>query len=111
VLHVRPDEVTVIGPSYHIGHGVVIDGANLGKHVVVSMHAILHDGVVTGGEALVAAGSVVLANIDILSGKMVVGVPGKIVGDVSEEQMAACGWGTKLCQGLPARCNIGLRRL
>ncbi len=49
--------------------------------------------------------------MEIPSGKMVLGVPGKIVGDVSEEQKAAWDWGAELYQGLPARCKKSLRRL
>jgi len=111
VLHVRPDAVTVIGRSCHIGHGAVIHGASLGKHVMVGMHAVLHDGVVIWDEALVGAGCVTLANMEIPEGKMVVGMPGRVAGDVSEEQKAAWDWGTNLYQGLPARCKKSLRRL
>jgi len=111
VLHVRPDEVTDIGPSCHIGHGAVIHGATLGTHVMVGAHAVIHDGVVVGDEALIGAGCVVPANMEIPGGKMVLGVPGKIVGDVSKEQKVAWRWGTKLYQGLPARCKKSLRRL
>jgi phenylacetic acid degradation protein len=111
VLHVRPDEVTDIGPACHIGHGAAIHGATLGRHVMVGMNAVIHDGAVIGDEALVGAGCVVLADAEIPGGKMVVGVPGKVVGDVSREQVEAWDWGLKLYQALPARCEKGLRRL
>lgn len=111
VLHVRPDEVTVLGPDCHIGHGAIIHGASLGRHVMVGMHAVIHDGVVIGDDALIGTGCVVLSDLMIPAGKMVLGVPGKIMGDVSAEQKAAWDWGLKLYQALPARCREGLRAL
>jgi phenylacetic acid degradation protein len=111
VLHVRPDEVTVVGPACHIGHGAIIHGATLGRHVMVGMHAVIHDGAVIGDEVLMGAGCVVLANAGVPGGKMVVGVPGKVVGDVSREQVEAWDWGLELYQALPARCLKSLRRL
>ncbi len=111
VLHVSPDEVTEVGPSCHIGHGAVVHGATLGYHVMVGMRAVIHDGVVIGDEALIGAGCVVLPGMQIPAGKVVVGVPGKILGDVSEEQKAAWAWGLELYQALPARCVKGLHPL
>jgi len=111
VLHVRPDEVTIVGPSCHIGHGAVVHGATLGYHVMVGIRAVIHDGVVIGDEALIGAGCLVLPDMEIPGGKVVVGVPGKIMGDVSEEQKAAWAWGLELYQALPARCLKGLRPL
>ena len=111
VLHVRPGEVLAIGASCHIGHGAVVHATTLGYHVMVGIRAVIHDGVVIGDEALVGAGCVVLPDTEIPGGKVVVGVPGKIVGDVSEEQKEAWAWGLKVYQALPARCLAGMRRL
>jgi carbonic anhydrase/acetyltransferase-like protein (isoleucine patch superfamily) len=111
VLHVRPDEVMVLGRDCHIAHGAIVHASTLGHHVVVGMHAVIHDGVIIGDEALIGAGCVVLSDMEIPSGKVVVGVPARIVGDVSEEQRAAWAWGLDLYQALPARCLKGLRPL
>jgi phenylacetic acid degradation protein len=111
VLHVRPDEVMVIGPSCHIGHGAIIHATSLGYHVVVGMRAVIHDGVVIGDEALIGAGCVVLSDMEIPGGKVVVGVPARVVGEVSEEQRAEWAWGLDLYQALPARCLKSMRRL
>lgn len=111
VLHVRPEETTILGPDCHIGHGAIIHGAHLGRHVMVGMNAVIHDGVVVGDEALIGSGCVVLADMQIPRGKMVLGVPGKIVGDVSEDQKVAWEWGLKQYQALPARCLRDLRPL
>jgi carbonic anhydrase/acetyltransferase-like protein (isoleucine patch superfamily) len=78
---------------------------------MVGIRAVIHDGVVIGDEALIGAGCVVLPDMEIPGGKVVVGVPGKILGDVSEEQKAAWAWGLGVYQALPARCLKSMRRL
>jgi phenylacetic acid degradation protein len=67
--------------------------------------------VVIGDEALIGAGCVVLSDMEIPGGKVVVGVPARVVGEVSEEQMADWAWGLDLYQALPARCLKSMRRL
>jgi hypothetical protein len=42
---------------------------------------------------------------------VVVGVPGRVVGDVTPEQEEFTWWGTRVYQELPARCHAGLRRI
>jgi len=108
VLHVRPDEVTLLGPDCNVAHGAIIRGAQLGRHVMVGMHATLHDSVVAGDDALIGSVCVVLAGMQIPDGKMVVGVPGTIVGEVSAGQKAAWEWGQRQYQALPPRCLKGL---
>jgi len=71
VLHVRPDEMTILGPDCHIGHGAIIHGASLGRHVMVGMNAVIHDGVVVGDDVLIGTGCVVLGDQTIPAGKMV----------------------------------------
>ncbi len=111
VIHVRPDEVVRLGPSSHVGHGAILHGCTLCTHVLVGMGAILHDGVVVGDGAVIASGCVLLQGMEVPPGKLVIGVPGRVVGDVRPEQREFWEWGTRLYQGLPARCHASLRRI
>ena len=99
VVNVGPDQVTEMGPSCHVGHGVVIYGATLGRNAIAGMHAVIHDGV------RIRAGCVMLWN------NTVAGASGKTLGDVSEEQRTAWDWGLKSYQGLSSRGKESLRRL
>jgi hypothetical protein len=47
----------------------------------------------------------------LTSDPLVIGVPGRVVGDVRPEQREFWEWGTRLYQGLPARCQASLRRI
>ncbi|MFQ6013909.1 MAG: gamma carbonic anhydrase family protein [Anaerolineae bacterium] len=111
VIHARPGETTHLGPNSHVGHGSIIHGVTLREHVLVGMGAVLHDGVTVGEGAVIGAGCVILEGTSIPAHKLVVGVPGHVVGDVTPEQDEFFWQGTRLYQGLAGRCLVGLRRL
>ena len=51
----------------------------------------------------------VLENMEIPGGQVAIGVPPKILSEVSHEQRSAWDWGLKLCQALPACWHKTLR--
>jgi carbonic anhydrase/acetyltransferase-like protein (isoleucine patch superfamily) len=76
-----------IGDNVIFGHGAISNGRKIGNNVVVSIGStILHD-VEIGDYSIIAAGCVVREKMIIPERSFVVGVPGKIKGTVSEEQM------------------------
>ncbi len=109
VIHTFPEQTARLGRDSHIGHGAVIHGATIRENVLVGMGAILHDGVEIGKGCIIGSGCVVTANQIIPEGKLVVGVPGQVVGDVSPELAQAKLRGTKIYQTLPRRCKDTLR--
>lgn len=111
VFHVKPDQAVVLGDSCHIGHGAILHGPTLGYHVVVGMGAIIMDGAFLEDECCIAAGSLVSSGVRIPGGKLVVGSPGKIVGDISDQLERYLRWGTALYQELPASCHDSLREV
>jgi phenylacetic acid degradation protein len=86
VIHVRPGGVVRLGPSSHVGHGAILHGCTLGEHVLVGMGAISHDDALVGDGAVIASGCVLLEGMETPPGKLVAGVPGRVVGDVRPEQ-------------------------
>lgn len=111
VFHVIPDESVVLGPESHIGHGAILHTCTLGRHVLVGMGAVIQDHVKIGDGSIIGAGAILKAGMTVPPAKLVVGIPGRIAGDVSEEKRKAAAWGTKIYQGLPARCHATLRRI
>ena len=105
------DETVTLGPSSHIGHASILHGCTLGFHVLVGMGSIINDHVEIGDESVLGAGCVLPADQKIPPGKLVVGVPGRIIGDVSENLRELSNWGTREYQALPPRCHKSLRRI
>ncbi|MCL5266192.1 MAG: gamma carbonic anhydrase family protein [Chloroflexi bacterium] len=111
VIHAAPDREAVLGDNCHIGHGAIVHEALLGNHVLVGMGAVVQDGARVGDDAIVGAGCVILVGKEIPPRKVVVGVPGEVVGDVSEERAKASWAGTQLYQALPSRYQKAFREI
>jgi phenylacetic acid degradation protein len=73
------------------------------------MNAVVMDRAAIGAGSIVGALTFVPADMVIPERKVVVGNPARIVKDVSDEMLAWKSEGTRLYQGLPARCHATLR--
>ena len=77
----------LIGDNVHIGHGAVVNGKRIGSHVLIGMNStILHDAEI-GDFCIIGAGSMVGQDMKIPHRSFVVGVPAKIKGEVTDEQL------------------------
>jgi len=80
-------EEVSIGDNVHIGHGAVINCRQIGNNVLIGMNAtILHD-VEIGDSCIIGAGCLVSQGMQIPDKSFVVGVPGKIKGQASPQQL------------------------
>jgi carbonic anhydrase/acetyltransferase-like protein (isoleucine patch superfamily) len=83
VLHGGEDPVTEIGEGATIGHLCVVHGAVIGAEALIGNGATVLDGAVVGSRALVAAGATVPPGMTIPDGMLAVGLPARIVGEIS----------------------------
>jgi Carbonic anhydrases/acetyltransferases, isoleucine patch superfamily len=63
----------------------VVHGAKIGDNVLIGICGIILDGVEIGDWSIVAAGSLVAPNTKIGSNSVVMGLPGKVVRSVGED--------------------------
>ena len=85
IIHADPEIGTVIGNNVTIGHNAVIHNAHIEDYAIVGMSAVVTDYAKVGKWSIVAEGCVVKKSQEIPSGKIVAGVPAKIIGDVNDE--------------------------
>ena len=107
-IHMFPGVTVVLEESAHIGHGAVVHGARIGRNALIGMNAVIMDNAFVGPECIVGALTFVPAEMQIPARKVVVGNPGKVVKDVSDEMIAWKTEGTRLYQALPARLHATL---
>lgn len=88
MVHADPHVPNVVGEHVTVGHRCVLHGARVGDRCLIGMGAILLGGSQIGAESIVAAGAVVKEGAVIPPRSLVVGVPGRVVKDVSDEQVA-----------------------
>jgi carbonic anhydrase/acetyltransferase-like protein (isoleucine patch superfamily) len=88
VLHADPGYPAVVGEGCVLGHNAVVHGCEIGDHCLVGMGCIILNGAKIGEGSIVAAGAVVPEGREFPPHSLIVGIPAKRVGDVSEEQAA-----------------------
>lgn len=108
-IHMFPGVTVLLKESAHIGHGAIIHGATIGRNVMVGMNAVIMDEVEVGDESIIGAMAFINANTKIPPRSLVVGNPGKIIKQVSDEMIAWKTKGTRLYQTLPKDCYDSLR--
>lgn len=84
VIHARPGETTTIGSNVTIGHGAIVHTPKeIGDFCVIGMGAVVSDFAVLGEWVALGEGAVVPNNKEIAAGKVAVGVPAKVIADVT----------------------------
>ena len=89
VIHTDLGYPTTIGKNCTIGHGAIIHGCTIGDNSLVGMGATVLNGAVIGRNCLIGAGALVPEGREIPAGSLVVGMPGKVVRALSDEEIAA----------------------
>ncbi len=100
-IHMFPGVTVLLKEGAHIGHGAIVHGATIGSNCLVGMNAVIMDNVQLGDESIVGALSFIKEGQIIPARSLVVGNPGKIIKQVSDEMIAWKKEGTKLYQQLP----------
>lgn len=111
VLHARPDEICTIGNRVTIGHGAIIHNATIKDWVVVGMGAIVSDYAVVGEWGVIGEGCVVRNKQEIPERKVAVGVPAKVIADVTDDYKELWTRYKGLYTELAKRNIEGLKRL
>jgi len=83
VIHARPNEKTIIGNSVTIGHAAIIHNATIHDWAIIGMGAIVSDYAEIGEWAVVAEGAVVKNKEKIPDKAIAVGVPAKVVAEIT----------------------------
>lgn len=87
VVHARPGETTVIGNHVTVGHLSVIHTPTISDWVVIGMGAVISDFAHIGTWAAIGEGAVVKNNFEVPEKAIAVGIPAKVIGNVSQEYM------------------------
>jgi carbonic anhydrase/acetyltransferase-like protein (isoleucine patch superfamily) len=86
ILHGDPGKPTILEDHVTVGHRAVIHSAHIERGCLIGIGAIILDGVRVGSGSIIGAGAVVTK--DVPSRSLVVGIPGKVVRQISPEEAA-----------------------
>jgi gamma-carbonic anhydrase len=89
VIHVSSNtHATVIEEEVTVGHRVVLHGCHVERGCLIGIGAILMDGVRVGEQSLVAAGTLLTPGTIIPPRSMVMGSPGRVKRELTEDELA-----------------------
>jgi carbonic anhydrase/acetyltransferase-like protein (isoleucine patch superfamily) len=86
VVHTSAGFPTIIGKDVSVGHGAILHGCRIDDRVLVGMGAIVLNGAHVGTGSVIGAGAVVREGMEVPGGSVVVGIPGKVIKQASDEQ-------------------------
>ncbi|MBI5446739.1 MAG: gamma carbonic anhydrase family protein [Deltaproteobacteria bacterium] len=110
VIHARDGGRTVVGSYVQLGHGSILHNCTVKDHAVVGIGAILGDYSVVGDWAIIGEGALVRGYIP--DGAIAVGIPAKVIGQVTDRHKEEWQFYKDLYADLASRrYPAGLRRI
>lgn len=95
VLHVDEGMPLNIGEQVTVGHQAMLHGCTVGSGSLIGIGAVVLNGAQIGNNCLVGAKALITENTVVPDGSLVLGSPGKIVRQLSPEQIAGMHTGTR----------------
>jgi carbonic anhydrase/acetyltransferase-like protein (isoleucine patch superfamily) len=87
IVHTDYGEPQVIEEGVVVGHRAVLHGRFIGRDTLIGMGALLLSGCEIGAECLIAAGSLITEKRRIPPRSVVMGAPGRVVREVTDEDL------------------------
>lgn len=85
-VHVNYNCPAQIGKGVTVGHGAIIHGSKIGDNCLIGMNAVVLESEI-GANCLIGAGAVITAGKNIPAGSLVMGVPAKVIRELTEDEM------------------------
>jgi carbonic anhydrase/acetyltransferase-like protein (isoleucine patch superfamily) len=93
MVHVmRETHPTIIGDEVTVGHSAVVHGTTIEDRVLIGMGAVLLNGVHIESDCVIAAGTLLTEGTRIPARSLVMGRPGKVKRQLTDEEVAEIRW-------------------
>lgn len=93
IVHVDAGFPATLGQNVTVGHRAVVHGATVEDDCIVGIGAILLNGSHIGARSIVAAGALVTEGKRFPPNSMIMGMPAKVVRQLTDEEAARVGRG------------------
>lgn len=93
-LHADPGKPCTLGDRVTMGHQAIVHGATVEDDCLIGIGAIVLNGAQIGRQSIIGAGALVAEGKIIPSRSLVVGTPGRIVREISDQDLERLthGW-------------------
>ncbi|WP_416637470.1 gamma carbonic anhydrase family protein [Pseudomonas sp. OHS18] len=86
VLHTDPGSPLTLGTGVTVGHNAMLHGCTVGDYSLVGINAVVLNGARIGKHCIIGANALIAEGKEIPDGSLVVGSPGKVVRELTEQQ-------------------------
>ena len=110
VLHTDTGYPLTIGANVTVGHKVMLHGCTIGDGSLIGIGSIVLNGAKIGKNCLIGANCLITEGKEIPDNSLVMGAPGKVVREISEDQAKALAGGAMHYVENWKRYRAGLRQ-
>ena len=86
VMHTDMGFPLTLGKGVTIGHNAMLHGCTVGDYSLIGINAVILNGAKIGKHCIIGANSLIGEGKEIPDGSLVMGSPGKVVRDLTDEQ-------------------------
>ena len=87
ILHTDEGIPLIIGRGVTIGHMAMLHGCTIGDNSLIGINTVILNNVVVGNNCIIGANSLITEGKEIPDGSLVLGSPGKVVRNVTEQEL------------------------
>jgi phenylacetic acid degradation protein len=111
MLHGFPGKDTVVGAEVTVGHGAVLHGCVVKRGALIGMNCVVNDNAEVGEDAMVAALAFVRAEARIPARSLAVGIPARVIREISEDELRWKRDNMRLYQQLAVRSSRSMEEV
>jgi carbonic anhydrase/acetyltransferase-like protein (isoleucine patch superfamily) len=89
VLHTDPGLKLKVGKGVTVGHKVMLHGCSIGDYSLIGINSVILNGASIGSHTLIGANTLITEGKEIPSGVLVMGNPGKVVRELTNDEKQA----------------------
>ena len=86
VMHTDLGSPLTLGKGVTVGHNAMLHGCSVGDYSLVGINAVILNGARIGKHCIIGANALIPEGKEIPDGSLVMGSPGKVVRELSEQQ-------------------------
>lgn len=87
ILHTDPGYKLTLGANVTVGHKAMLHGCKVGNNSLIGINAVILNGATIGENCIVGAGALIPEGKNIPDGSLVVGAPGKVIKQLTPQQI------------------------
>jgi carbonic anhydrase/acetyltransferase-like protein (isoleucine patch superfamily) len=91
VVHVDPGHPVTLGKDVSVGHMAMLHGCTVGDGTLIGIKSVILNDAVIGRNCLIGANTLIPEGKQIPDGSLVVGSPGRVVRQLSEDEIREYG--------------------